>query len=96
MKGEEVDLEEFSKMVDIFMENGFNYFDTARIYFDGIGTPKAPEYAKWYMDKLRIPPIYAIKLAYNLRNVTSKEPLRESSKNRPINIFALFRPYHHI
>ena len=61
----------------------------ARIYFDGIGTPKAPEYAKWYMDKLRIPPIYAIKLAYNLRNVTSKEPLRESSKNYDGLLFRL-------
>jgi len=35
MKGEEVDLEEMSKMVDIFLDNGFNYFDTARPYLQG-------------------------------------------------------------
>ena len=29
MKGDEVDVEEFTKMVDTFIENGFNYFDTA-------------------------------------------------------------------
>ena len=27
--------EEFSKMVDTFLENGFNYFDTAHGYLDG-------------------------------------------------------------
>lgn len=32
MKGEEVDTEEFSRMVDAFLENGFNYFDTAHGY----------------------------------------------------------------
>ncbi len=46
----------------------------AKRYFKGIGTEAAPEYAKWYMDKLKIPPIYAIKLAYKLRGVTAKEP----------------------
>lgn len=30
-----VDLEEFSKMVDLFIENGFNYFDTAHGYLNG-------------------------------------------------------------
>lgn len=30
-----IDYEEFSKMIDVFLENGFNYFDTARIYFEG-------------------------------------------------------------
>lgn len=30
-----VDLTEFLKMVDIFIENGFNYFDTAHGYLDG-------------------------------------------------------------
>ena len=28
MKGKEVDFEETSKMVDMFLANGFNYFDT--------------------------------------------------------------------
>ena len=31
----EVDTVEFSKMVDAFLENGFNYFDTAQGYLDG-------------------------------------------------------------
>ncbi|MGN0814638.1 MAG: aldo/keto reductase [Candidatus Coproplasma sp.] len=32
MKGEEVDYTELNKMVDSFIENGFNYFDTAHGY----------------------------------------------------------------
>lgn len=36
MKGDKVDTEEFSKMVDIFIENGFNYFDTAHGYLGGL------------------------------------------------------------
>lgn len=35
MKGEKVDYDEFSKMVDLFMAEGFNYFDTARVYLGG-------------------------------------------------------------
>lgn len=35
MKDGEVDYEEFSKMVDHFIENGFNYFDTAHGYVGG-------------------------------------------------------------
>ncbi len=35
MQGEVVNYDEFSKMVDYFIENGFNYFDTARGYLDG-------------------------------------------------------------
>ncbi len=34
-KNGDVDHDEFRKMIDIFLENGFNYFDTARMYFDG-------------------------------------------------------------
>ena len=35
MNGEVVDYEEFTKMVDHFMNNGFNYFDTASVYLNG-------------------------------------------------------------
>ena len=35
MKGKEVDFEETSKMVDMFLANGFNYFDTAHGYLEG-------------------------------------------------------------
>ncbi len=35
MNGDEVDHAEFSKMVDAFIESGFNYFDTAHGYLGG-------------------------------------------------------------
>lgn len=35
MKDDEVDFKEFSQMIDIFMESGFNYFDTAHGYIKG-------------------------------------------------------------
>lgn len=35
MNGNEVDYVEFNKMIDTFMENGFNYFDTVHGYVDG-------------------------------------------------------------
>lgn len=35
MKRDEVDTVEFSEMVDTFLKNGFNYFDTAHGYVSG-------------------------------------------------------------
>lgn len=35
MKGDEVDYDEFIKMADEYMAQGFNYFDTAQGYIDG-------------------------------------------------------------
>ena len=35
MKDGEVDKSEMCQMVDTFLENGFNYFDTAHGYLDG-------------------------------------------------------------
>lgn len=35
MRDGEVNTEEFSRMADAFLENGFNYFDTARGYLGG-------------------------------------------------------------
>ena len=35
MNGEEVDIAETSRMVDLFLESGFNYFDTAHGYIQG-------------------------------------------------------------
>ena len=35
MKGNEVDYEEFNKMIDYYLDNGFNYFDTAHGYISG-------------------------------------------------------------
>ena len=36
MKNEQVDMEQFIQMVDAFIENGFNYFDTAHGYLNGL------------------------------------------------------------
>jgi predicted aldo/keto reductase-like oxidoreductase len=35
MKGNEVDYDEFNKMIDYYFDHGFNYFDTAHGYIDG-------------------------------------------------------------
>jgi predicted aldo/keto reductase-like oxidoreductase len=35
MDGDKVDYAEFTKMVDEYMAQGFNYFDTARVYLGG-------------------------------------------------------------
>ncbi len=35
MIDDEVDLKHFSEMIDVFMENGFNYFDTSHMYIKG-------------------------------------------------------------
>lgn len=35
MKDKEIDYEQMNEMVDIFMKEGFNYFDTARVYHEG-------------------------------------------------------------
>ena len=35
MKGNEVDYDEFCRMIDLFMAEGFNYFDTAKVYLEG-------------------------------------------------------------
>lgn len=36
MKGEEVDYDEFSKMIESFLQSGLNYFDTAHGYIRGL------------------------------------------------------------
>ncbi len=35
MLNEEVDYDQFNKMIDLFMAKGFNYFDTAHVYLGG-------------------------------------------------------------
>jgi TPR repeat protein len=46
----------------------------ARRFYDGVGVDANEAFAKWYLDKLAIPPISAIKLAYRLRSVKAAEP----------------------
>ena len=48
----------------------------AKRWYDGVGVPANPAHAKWYLDKLTIPPIHAIKLAYRLRSTVAEEPER--------------------
>ncbi len=53
----------------------------ARAHLDGELGESNPSYAKWYMDRLKLPPMYAIKLAYRLRRETAEEPPRPTVKN---------------
>ena len=53
----------------------------ARRYCEGIGTEPSEAHAKWYLDRLALPPIHAIKLAYKLRSVDAKEPPKPSLEN---------------
>lgn len=46
----------------------------AKRYYNGIGTEQNLPFAKWYMDKLTLPPIHAIKMAYKLRSVKAEDP----------------------
>lgn len=63
MKDAQVDLEEFKAMVDRFLEEGFNYFDTAHPYLKGLSelalrdalTSRYPRNAYLLADKLTEP-----------------------------------------
>lgn len=46
----------------------------AKRYYNGAGTEQNLPYAKWYMDKLSLPPIHAIRMAYKLRSVKADDP----------------------
>jgi len=43
MNGNKVDIEQTKQMVDTFMKNGFNYFDTAHGYISGMSEPTIRE-----------------------------------------------------
>ena len=43
MQGKDIDYEQTSKMIDVFMENGFNYFDTAHGYISEKSEPALKE-----------------------------------------------------
>ena len=46
----------------------------AKRYYSGTGLPQSEAYAKWYLDKLSLPPIHAVKLAWSLRKTPAEEP----------------------
>ena len=48
----------------------------ARRYREGIGTEASEAHARWYLDKLALPPFHALRLAYQLRAVEAIEPPR--------------------
>ena len=77
----------------------------AKRYYAGIGTEQNLPYAKWYMDKLKMPPIHAIKMAYKLRSVNAEDPgipehpdYRRMLRRLSIRAKELgfFKQYHHI
>ena len=63
----------------------------AKRYYSGTGVPRSEEHAKWYMDRLTLPPFHALKLAYKLRGVKGKEPQRPAFSNRDAIMRALAR-----
>ena len=46
MQGEEVDLAQFSQMVDEYLAAGFNCFDTARVYLGGFSGLRRSRYSR--------------------------------------------------
>ena len=44
MNGDQVDIAETTRMVDEFLAQGFNYFDTARVYLGGKSEPACPQH----------------------------------------------------
>ena len=58
--------------------------EMANRYSKGIGVAESSAYAKWYMEKLKFPPLYALKLAYKLKGVKSEEPKSEIYDKEPL------------
>ena len=58
--------------------------EMANRYCKGIGVAVSLPHAKWYMEKLGIPPLYALKLAYKLKGVKSEEPKSEIYDKEPL------------
>ena len=51
-------------------------------YLDGVGVEKDERAAKWYMEQLGMPPLYALKLSYRLRGVSPQKPSELTLTNR--------------
>lgn len=58
--------------------------ELASRYYKGIGVAQSSEHAKWYMDMLSIPPLYAIKLSYRLRGLRGVEPPNDDVSMEPL------------
>lgn len=53
----------------------------AKRFHTGVGVEQSDEHAKWYMNKLKFPPIYALKLVYQLRSAKPIQPPAATLKN---------------
>ena len=58
--------------------------ELASRYYKGLGFAPSAAHAKWYMEKLKFPPLYALKLSYKLKGVVSEEPKEELYDKEPI------------
>ena len=58
--------------------------EMATRYYKGVGTPASASYAKWYMEKLSFPPLYALKLSYKLKGIAAQEPPEELYDKEPL------------
>ncbi len=63
----------------------------AKRYYNGIGVEPNEHFARWFMDRLTIPPIYAIRLKLALRKTESHEPPMPIFVNRDAIIRRLIR-----
>lgn len=63
----------------------------AKRYYDGVGAEKSLPYAKWYMEKLTIPPLHAFKLALKLRSTSSEIPPEPIFEDYAKTVKALWR-----
>lgn len=63
----------------------------AKRYFSGIGVEQNVGCAKWFMDRLTFPPIYAIRLKFALRKIEAQEPAAPVFSNRNAIVRRLLR-----
>ena len=76
MQGEEVDLEQTRKMVDTFLDAGFNYFDTAHGYLQG----KSEECIKSCLSSRYPREAYVLTDKLTMAYFKKKEDIRPSKK----------------
>lgn len=81
--GHETDANHFYRLAAVH-DDIDSIVELAKRCYKGIGMPPSHEYAKWYMEKLRIPPLSALKLAYKLRQTKSSEPPSELYDKEPL------------
>ncbi len=81
--GYEVDANHFYRLAAA-LDDIDSIVELAKRYYKGIGVSVSHEYAKWYMEMLKFPPLSALKLAYKLRQTKSSEPPSELYDKEPL------------